>query len=67
MALNSLQTKARSAKADMVSRTLAITFPLREHAKANEVTYEDLQEAFGGNTPSEVMRNIFNIAINTKL
>jgi vacuolar-type H+-ATPase subunit C/Vma6 len=34
---------------------------------ADRVYYEDIQQAFGGERPADVMRNVFNYAIEAKL
>jgi hypothetical protein len=63
-------------------RTLALTFPCRTWQEKDEKTgeikthtessltvcyYEDLKAEFGGEIPAQVMKNIFNYAIEKKM
>lgn len=64
MAVSKIVRRSGKGEQELTKRTLAIAFPLRSHAEGDEMTWEDVQERFGGATPSEVMVNVFNIAID---
>jgi hypothetical protein len=67
--LNTVTTKGRAVNEKAVDKTLAITLPLRSAMKNGDtsLSFEDVQEAFGGDRPADVLRNVFNYAIQHKL